>query len=201
MNGKGRIRLFLAVFVLFILPLISYLFLTKGADLQKHKKIPAFSFSDQTGHEFDSRLLTGKVWVASFIFTRCNHCDHQIQTFVDLQQKYSGNPDFKLVMISIDPENDTLKILQNFAYSLHIDSNMWHLMSGPRKQVYDLILSGFCGKVKYGDGNPELMKADDKLVLISKQGFIRGYFPVEDSTDFLRLTEAIDKQLLETPKQ
>ncbi len=199
MNRKGRIRLFIAVFVLFILPLISYLFLTKGAELQKHKRVPPFSLTDQSGQTFDSQMLDKKVWVASFIFTRCDQCENQIQAFENLQQKYADNADVELVMITIDPENDSLPVLMNFAYSWKIDPEKWHLLRGEKKNIYNLILGGFCGKVNYGEGNPEIMEADDKIVLINKEGFIRGYFPVEDADDLARLTKAIENQLLETP--
>src|SRR5687768_5949016 len=42
------------------------------AALDDFGPVPPFTFTDETGHAFTDRALTGKVSIVNFIFTRCD---------------------------------------------------------------------------------------------------------------------------------
>src|SRR5215475_751871 len=50
--------------------------------------VPRFRFTSQTGAEFGSKELDGRVWIATFIFTRCAQtCPLQMKEMSQLDQE------------------------------------------------------------------------------------------------------------------
>src|SRR3990172_5639598 len=72
--------------------------------------VPDFTLMSESGQEYGIRELTGKVWVATFIFTRCpGTCRGQTTQMCRLQNRWSDRPDragLRLVSFSVDPEYD-----------------------------------------------------------------------------------------------
>ncbi len=196
MSKKTKFRVALVLLVLFGLPFVSLYYLNQGLKLRKERRIPSFTLNRPDGSIFDSKQLEGKVWVAAFLFTRCGErCEPQVAALEKLQELFQDEPRFAEVMITIDPGFDSLPQLRNFAIAHDIQPKTWHLLTGSRDSIYNLILGGFLGKVKYGDGDPQRMQPDKKLVLIKPDFHIAGYYPVADSTDLMRLIDDIRGQL------
>src|SRR2546421_10383981 len=67
-----------------------------------------FSLTDQNGRTVSRSDLLGKVWVASFIFTRCTTlCPQVSATLSQLQQETSPKAGVMLVSFTVDPDHDT----------------------------------------------------------------------------------------------
>ena len=49
---------------------------------------------------------------------------------------------FKILSISVDPENDTQEVLRNYISSMDIDSSNWHFLTGAVDEIYDLVQAG-----------------------------------------------------------
>ena len=56
---------------LFPLVFLTVLLSACGSKPQNGKQMTPFSFTDQNGQPFGTDELTGKVWIADFIFTKC----------------------------------------------------------------------------------------------------------------------------------
>src|ERR1039457_408671 len=83
-------------------------------------KAPDFSFLERSGRIFSSSELAGKVWVVDFIFGHCaGSCPLLSQQMALLQKEWKGNPDFKLVSFTVDPERDTVQFLKGYAEDYH----------------------------------------------------------------------------------
>ena len=62
--------------------------------------------------------LAERVWIASFIFTRCPLSCPRITTVMKgLQERLAGT-DVQLVSLSVDPEHDTPEVLADYARTL-----------------------------------------------------------------------------------
>jgi len=145
--------------------------------------LPEFALTNQAGQSYGTAELQGKVWIANFIFTRCRAtCPQQTQLMADLQESLKKDPiwsDIRLVSISVDPEFDQPKILQEYATSASADEDHWSFLTGERESIWRLSKSGFRLPVADDADNLEMpIMHDSKFVLVDRQSRIRGYFDV-----------------------
>ena len=90
--------------------------LSSSAGTGCFRELPDFHLTDQSGNAFSRDDLTGKVWVADFIFTTCaGPCPIMSSQFTELQDRFSHLPDFRLLSISVNPEYDTPQVLKDTA--------------------------------------------------------------------------------------
>jgi protein SCO1/2 len=84
--------------------------------------IPSFSLTDESGKTFDSKSLQGKIYVASFFFTRCTTICPKITTQLSrVQDTFHQDPEIQLLSISVDPKFDEPEKLA--AYAKRFDAN------------------------------------------------------------------------------
>ncbi|MDQ6940295.1 MAG: SCO family protein, partial [Verrucomicrobiota bacterium] len=77
--------------------------------------IPEFRLTNQNGQPFGSADLKGKIWVADFIFTSCPGPCPIISSRMAEMQKPLEKSDVHLVSFTVDPQNDTPKVLHEYA--------------------------------------------------------------------------------------
>jgi protein SCO1 len=163
--------------------------------------LPAFSLTDQAGRTFGTRELTGKVWVADFVFTACQQaCPLLSQRMQELGRRTRHlGPDFHLVSISVDPENDTPARLAEYGARYGANPLSWSFLTGPVEAIQNTVTEGF--KIGMGkeavtpDGGGETFFEifhGENLVLVDRELRVRGYFPA--TTEGMdRLVEAIGR--------
>src|SRR6266542_2767065 len=109
-------------------------------------KVPAFELTERSGQSVSDTTLRGKVWVASFVFTRCTGpCPQVTGTMARLQRdlNLAGEEDLRLVTFTVDPERDQPKELQEYADRFQAHRERWHFLTGKKEQIHQLILEGF----------------------------------------------------------
>src|SRR5713101_367446 len=93
-----------------------------------------FSLTERSGQTVSRADLRGKVWVASFLFTRCcTGCPQITATLAQLQKELQGQPDVILVSFSVDPEHDTPKVLKDYAKEWGADPKRWLFLTGKQE--------------------------------------------------------------------
>lgn len=140
-----------------------------------------FALTDQDGGEVRAADLRGKVWVASFIFTRCSGpCPHVSATMERLQGDFAGDPDVRLVTFTVDPEYDTPEVLKWYAERFHADPGRWLFLTGRETDVYRTLHDGFkVGAARNTDADATAGNAvihSTRLAVVDRQGRVRGYF-------------------------
>ncbi|HEV7332184.1 MAG TPA: SCO family protein [Flavisolibacter sp.] len=145
-------------------------------------KVPDFTLTNQLGQKVSYSDLKGKIVVADFFFTRCPVvCPKMTQNMKRLQEAVKNNnragsrePDFiHFLSISVDPEHDSVQQLKRYADRFNINPQNWWLLTGDKKEIYDLALQG----MKLGINDTEVDTAfihPQKLILIDKEGVIRA---------------------------
>ncbi len=134
--------------------------------------LPQFDLTAQDGSPFHSaEKLAGKVWVADFMFTRCmGPCPRMTSAMHRLQEDFAGNPNVRFVSITVDPANDTPKVLTEFADRYRAAPG-WYFLTGPEGSLDKLCFDGFhLGRV---DGN---LQHSTRFVLVDGKSQIRGYY-------------------------
>ncbi len=157
--------------------------------------IPSFSLTNETGKTFDSKSLKGKIYVASFFFTRCTTICPKITSQVSrVQDTFLGDPEVQLLSISVDPKFDQPEQLALYAKRFDANKDQWHFLTGEKKMIYPLVLKGF--HVPLADAseydaaikNPdETFIHSERLVLVDKEGIIRGFYDGTDKKEVDRL--------------
>lgn len=148
-----------------------------GEPLKKLFEVPAFKLAERSGEPFDVARLRGKVWVANFFFASCpGPCLSLNQQMQSIHAATAGLPGVELLSISTD-EEDTPERLNVYARQFNADAR-WSFVTGKKDEVFDLSIKGF--KLALADA-PGVNVAhkfihSTKLVLVDKQGWIRGYY-------------------------
>jgi len=114
--------------------------------------IPAFQLVDDRGQPFGSEQLRGRVYVADFIFTRCQSlCPIITRRMHQLQQRLDAEGlDASLISVSVDPEYDTPERLKVYAEQAGADPRRWRFLTGPLDDVYALVVDGFGTAIERG---------------------------------------------------
>lgn len=141
-----------------------------------------FNLIDQNGEAFGSQQLEGKVWVATFIFTRCSAtCPQQSSWMSRLQERLQQEPTWnsiRLVSFSVDPQYDTPEVLQEYAQAYQADGGHWRFLTGEREDIWQLSKQSFRFPVADNPQGEMPITHDPRMVLVDRQGRIRGYFDV-----------------------
>jgi cytochrome oxidase Cu insertion factor (SCO1/SenC/PrrC family) len=162
--------------------------------------VPPFQLVNQNDQPFGSAQLTGKVWIADFIFTSCPGPCPLISTRMSELQKPLENTDVHLVSFSVDPETDTPEVLRAYAEKLHADPKRWHFLTGSKSTIYKLSHDGFKLAVSDGgetEGNPV---HSTRLVLVDRHGQIRGYYEGTEADAMTKLLADTNHLLREQPR-
>ena len=163
--------------------------------LQKNvMQAPEFSFQDRTGRVFSSSELKGKVWVVDFIFAHCaGSCPLLSQHLKNLQTEWKGNPDLKLVTLTVDPGRDTVSALKTYADDLKADETQWFFLTGPKADLYKVIREGF--KVTAMPNEEQIPGYDyihsTRLILVDGKGVVRGLYDGEQDEDVKKLNQDV----------
>lgn len=160
-------------------------------------ELPTFSLVDQHGQSYGSAELDGKVYVASFLFTRCTSiCPAIVAAVQRLEDRYrqEGVDGIELVSFTVDPEHDTPQVLAEYAERRGIESDRWRLLTGTQEQLHSLVVGGFktaMGPATYEDPAEDPAVAPEapnrtaqlldiahagRLALVDRRGGVRGYY-------------------------
>jgi len=143
---------------------------------------PAFRMTERSGKSVTLDDLKGKVWVASFVFTRCSGpCPQVSATMARLQKELNlkETADLRLVTFTVDPDRDTPNELKEYANRYQAEPEKWLFLTGlPEAELHKLLKDGF--KVT-AQRSPSPKPGDEfdhssRLAVVDKLGVIRGYF-------------------------
>ena len=161
--------------------------------------VPEFALTEAGGDELQQSRLRGKVWIASFIFTRCAEaCPMMMRKEVKLQTELPVRDDLRLVSFSVDPDWDTPKVLTEYAHTFSADRGRWLFLTGDRQQIYRLANEGFRLSAEEADPVKEMpILHSSKLVLVDRNGLIRGYYDSLEEGALQKLVRDVERLLAE----
>ena len=157
--------------------------------------IPAWKLTDENGKEFLGESLKGKIYVADFFFTRCGSiCPKMSTELTRLQDTFSQEEEVQIASFSVDPVHDTPEILREYAKKYDARSGKWHFLTGTKTQIYPLAVKGYFIPVADASEYDKAVKSPDetfihseKLILVDKEGHIRGFYDGTNKKDVDRL--------------
>jgi protein SCO1 len=101
--------------------------------------VQAFSFPNQEGKLITQKDVAGKVYIAEYFFTTCRGiCPKMNSNVRKIYQEYAGEPDFRVLSYTVDPETDTVARMKRYADSLGADPAKWWFLTGRKDSLYNL---------------------------------------------------------------
>lgn len=160
--------------------------------------VPSFSFTNEDGKPFGSKELAGKPYLVAFMFTRCpSICPALTRRMKEVDQAAKkAKKELKLVSISVDPDNDTPEVLNEYAKKHGADVNNWAFLTGDHSKVAKTSEDGFkmalTGQLE--EGKPHLgITHGSHLILVDGAGQIRGYFRSTEGESVQAIVKALEQ--------
>jgi cytochrome oxidase Cu insertion factor (SCO1/SenC/PrrC family) len=143
--------------------------------------VGSFSLTERSGKTVTDADLKGKVWVASFVFTRCTGpCPQVTATVARLQRELPDNPDLRFVTFTVDPTRDDPNELKRYADHFKAAAARWLFLTGDEAAIHTLLRERFKQAANRKPGKPEPGDEFDhstRLVVVDRKGVMRATFP------------------------
>ncbi|MBS1653741.1 MAG: SCO family protein [Bacteroidetes bacterium] len=172
-------------------------------------KLPDIELTNQLGKKITWDSMKGKVVVADFFFTHCpTICPRLTLNMKRLQESITNSqkvgdtkPDFlQFLSFSIDPERDSVEALKRWADRFQINPEAWWLLTGSKKEIYDLSENDMKIGLQDGHGIDSDFIHTDLMVLVDTNRIVRGYYHGLDSASLSQLSKDIIFLTLEKDK-
>ncbi|MEO6883616.1 MAG: SCO family protein [Bacteroidia bacterium] len=158
-----------------------------------YHRVGDFNVIDQSGKKISQKDFDNKIYVADFFFTTCQgQCLQMSSQMERVFKKYKNNSYVKFISYSVNPVGDSVPALAAYAKLHDADPNQWHLVTGDKKEIYDLARTSYFASVSQGDGGADDFLHPKEFSLVDKEKHIRGLYDGTDSTDINRMMVDID---------
>lgn len=211
----SKIKKIAILFAILLMPSLFYLFLYSGkhnytklqyygnktAVLNEDGKydttyhtISYFEFINQDGKKVTRDDLLGKVYVADFFFVTCpTICPKMTTNMVYIQNKFKDRKDLRFLSITVNPEEDSVPVLKEYAKKVHASTTNWDFVTGDKDAIYNIAFNGFFVNVAKDSIAEGGFLHSQLLILVDKKGHVRGYFDGTVYSEMKKdLTDAID---------
>lgn len=135
-------------------------------------KVPDFELTDQNNKKITNKDMLGKVYLVEFFFSKCPTICPVMNTNMRAIEDEVNSPDFGIISISIDPENDTPELLKEHAKKIGVKSPNWHFLTGNRTYIGE-IADQFNIYVGDKEDEGESLNHSGMIALVDKDGNIR----------------------------
>ena len=157
---------------------------------KKYHKIADFKLVNQDGDTITQTFYKDKIYVADFFFTTCQTiCPIMTDHMYEIQKQTISDPEVLLLSHTVTPEIDSVAQLKRYAKKKLVNSSKWNLVTGDKKQIYDLARTSYLAVKTSGDGGPYDMIHTENFMLIDKKKQIRGFY---DGTDPKAIEKLMD---------
>ena len=156
---------------------------------KKYHSIADFQLVNQNGETITQENYKDKIYVADFFFTTCpTICPIMTKNMAEIQDVILEDDDVLLLSHSVTPVIDSVAQLKKYALEKGVIDSKWNLVTGDKKQIYQLARKSYLAVKNDGDGGPYDMIHTENFILVDKERRIRGFY---DGTNL----EEIDKLL------
>jgi len=153
-----------------------------------------FTLTDQTGGEFDSAALAGRVWMGAIFFSNCpGPCFRENQAIADILREID-DPEFMVVSLTCDPDNDTPEVLRRYADRFEADPARWKFLTGDLETIKRIGMESWKLPVELGVHS-------ERGVVFDRRGRLRGGYHLLQQDRVEELKRLIREVLAEPAEQ
>ena len=158
----------------------------------KYHKIADFSLTNQNGETITQETYKNKIYVADFFFTTCQTiCPIMTDHMYQIQKEIINDDEVMLLSHSVTPEIDSVAQLKKYATKKGVIDRKWNLVTGDKKQIYELARKSYLAVKTDGNGDEYDMIHTENFMLIDKKRQIRGFYDGTKPDDIAQLLEDI----------
>jgi protein SCO1 len=156
--------------------------------------IADFRFINQDGQAVTPETFKDKIYVADFFFTTCRTiCPIMKTQMKRVYDAVENDPEVLILSHTIDPEYDTVELLNNFARKLGVRSNKWHFVTGNKDSIYNIAQKSYFSTAMEAKSEPDGFIHSGAFLLIDKERRIRGKYDGTKEEEVNRLLADIEK--------
>ena len=160
--------------------------------IKKYHKIKDFSMKNQNGKIITQEFYNDKIYVADFFFTTCpTICPIMTENMGYVQEKIKNDSVVLLLSFSVTPEIDSVEQLKKYALEKNVIDSKWNLVTGNKKDIYNLARTSYLVAKTNGDGGKYDMIHTENFVLVDKEKRIRGFYDGTNSKEMDQLLDDI----------
>jgi protein SCO1/2 len=151
---------------------------SKNDELSSFHKIPNFELINQNGEKVTQKTFENKIYIADFFFTTCpGICPMMTLSMLKLQEEFKKDTAVLFLSHSVTPTIDSVPKLKEYALDNGIMDKKWHLVTGNKKEIYDLGRKFYFVEEDLGEpkGIDEFLHTEN-FVLIDRNKHIRGIY-------------------------
>jgi protein SCO1/2 len=161
--------------------------------VKKYHRVADFSLINQNGDTITRSDYEGKIYIADFFFTTCpTICPIMTDNMAYLQEELMAQPEVLLLSHSVTPGIDSVAQLKRYALEKGVIDEKWNLLTGDKKQIYELARKSYMAVKTDGDGGPYDMIHTENFILVDKEGRIRGTYDGTKRDEMQRLLSDLE---------
>lgn len=182
----------ISAFLILVMILVIALVIFKTGRLPQNElpifgTVPDFQFITHNNEPFTADKMLGKINVVDFYFTRCHSiCPVMSARMAELYAEYKIDTNIQFISINVDPDNDSLPVMQRYAAAYGVNDNRWVFLRGPIAEVASLSEKGF---MLAADNLPA--DHSSRFILVDYDRHIRGYYDPFSDSSLIELRTAI----------
>ena len=161
--------------------------------VKKYHTIADFSLTNQNGKTVTQKDYEGKIYIADFFFTTCpTICPIMTKNMATIQEDVKEDDDILLLSHSVTPDIDSVAQLKKYALEKGVIDAKWNLVTGDKKQIYELARKSYLAVLTDGDGGPFDMIHTENFILVDKERRIRGFYDGTNTEEIEKLMEDLE---------
>ncbi len=165
---------------------------TSVAHKIKYHTISDYNLINQNGDIITQAFYDDKIYVADFFFTTCQSiCPVMTKNMKKVQDKLINDKEILLLSHSVTPEIDSVEQLKRYAISHQINDDKWNLVTGDKKQIYNLARKSYLAVEDNPIGEYDMIHTEN-FILIDKKNQIRGFYDGTLELEIARLLDDIE---------
>lgn len=143
---------------------------------KKYHKIADFKLINQNGKIITQKDYQDKIYVADFFFTTCQSiCPVMTTNMAIIQKDIMNDDDVMLLSYSVTPKIDSVAQLKRYAIEKGVNDHKWNLVTGDKKQIYELARKSYLVVKTDGNGDEFDMIHTENFVLVDKKNKLEGF--------------------------
>ncbi|MCF8214092.1 MAG: SCO family protein [Chitinophagaceae bacterium] len=156
-------------------------------------KVRPFKLKNQFGKEVGLEDWGGKIIIADFFFTSCpSICPKLTRNMKKLQTAFKKTDSLvRFVSFTVDPVRDTVQALKAYGDKFGIDHDTWFMLTGDRKELYDIALNEFKASIASNGNIDTGFIHTDRFFLLDKNRVVRGWYSGLDSVNLDKLIKDV----------
>ena len=165
-----------------------------GKDTLYHT-VPDITLIDQDSQQLHISNLDNKIILADFFFTSCpSICPKVKKEMLRLYDRYKDDDRVIIISHTIDQRNDSVSVLNRYAYNLGVDTKRWKFVTGEKDSIFYLADQYFVSVVE-DPLAPAGFDHSGRIILLDKNRRVRGFCEGTDPESVTAFFDTVDKLL------